>query len=118
MKPETRMFTAFILNLFFSVFEYVGGILTGSVALMADALHDMGDAAAIGISFLLERKSTRPPDETYTYGYGRYSVLGSLITTVILLLGSAAVICHAVRRILQPTPIHYEGMIGFALVGV
>ncbi len=117
MKTERNILIAFILNLAFSIFEFVGGLLTGSVAILSDALHDLGDAMSIGISFLLEKKSRRQPDLTYTYGYGRYSVLGGLITTAVLLFGSAAVIWHAVERIINPVAIHYSGMIVFALAG-
>ena len=113
-----RILTAFLLNLCFSVFELIGGIYTGSVAILSDALHDLGDAAGIGLSFLLERKSRKAPDATHTYGYVRYSVLGGLITTVILLSGSVIVIYHAVLRLLTPTPIDYGGMLIFAVVGV
>ena len=118
MKTEKNIFIAFILNLAFSIFEFAGGIFTGSVAIVSDALHDIGDAFSIGISYFLEKKSKRPPNETYTYGYARYSVLGSLITTLILLFGSVAVVYNAVRRIITPTEIHYNGMIAFAIVGV
>ena len=83
---------AFILNLAFSVFEFIGGIFTGSVAIMSDAVHDIGDAASIGISYFLEKKSTKQPDDKYTYGYQRYSVVGGLITTMILIVGSVLVI--------------------------
>ena len=113
-----RILTAFLLNLCFSVFELIGGIFTGSVAILSDALHDLGDAAGIGCSFFLEKKSRKQPDATHTYGYVRYSVLGGLITTVILLSGSVIVIYHAVLRLLNPTPIHYNGMLIFAVVGV
>ena len=113
-----HILTAFLLNLFFSVFELIGGILTGSVAILSDALHDLGDAAGIGLSFFLERKSRKQPDATHTYGYARYSVLGGLITTVILLAGSCLVIYNAILRLLNPTPIHYNGMLIFAVVGV
>ena len=109
---------AFILNLAFSVFEFVGGIFTGSVAIVSDAVHDLGDAASIGAAWLLEKKSKKQPDDTYTYGYGRYSVVGSMITTLILLLGSVAVIYNAVGRIISPVAINYDGMIVFAVVGV
>ena len=67
---------------------------------------------------VLERKGKKAPDETHTYGYARYSVLGGVINTLILLLGSVAVIGNAIRRMFTPTPIHYDGMILFALVGV
>ena len=118
MKTEKNILIAFLLNLCFSVFEFAGGILTGSVAIVSDAVHDMGDAASIGISYLLEKKSKKQPDETYTYGYGRLSVIGSVITTVILLIGSCFVVYNAVGRIITPAEIHYNGMILFAVVGV
>ena len=118
MKTEKNILIAFLLNLAFAVFEFVGGIWTGSVAILSDAVHDLGDAAGIGVSWLLEKKSRRPGDEVYTYGYVRYSLLGSILVTLILLAGSVAVICNAVRRIIAPTAIHYNGMILFAVVGV
>ncbi len=118
MKTERNILTAFILNLAFSVFELVGGMLTGSVAIVSDAVHDAGDAASIGISYFLEKKSKQQPDETYTYGYARYSIVGGLITTLILLVGSVIMICHAVSRMITPTEVNYNGMIVFAVVGV
>ena len=118
MKTERNILVAFILNLFFSIVEFVGGILTGSVAIVSDAVHDVGDATSIGIAFFLEKKSKKQPDDTYTYGYARYSVIGGVITTLILLFGSLAVIYNAVLRIIDPSDIHYDGMIVFAIVGV
>jgi len=118
MKTERNILIAFILNLAFSVFEFFGGLFTGSVAIVSDAVHDLGDAASIGISYFLEKKSKKQPDETYTYGYARYSVIGGFITTLILLIGSAVVIGSAIHRIITPTEIHYDGMIVFAVVGV
>lgn len=118
MRTEKNILIAFILNLAFSVFEFLGGIFTGSVAIISDAVHDIGDAASIGISYFLEKKSKQKPDHRYTYGYVRYSVLGGLITTLILLIGSGTVIYHAVLRILAPIPINYDGMILFAVIGV
>ena len=85
MKTEKNILIAFILNLSFSIFEFIGGIFTGSVAILSDAVHDIGDAASIGFSYFLEKKSKKQPDETYTYGYARFSVMGSVITTLILL---------------------------------
>jgi len=118
MKTTRNILIAFLLNFAFSVFEFVGGIFTGSVAILSDAVHDMGDAATIGLSYFLEKKSKRKPDETYTYGYARYSVMGSMITTLILLIGSVAVVVNAVSRIFDPVEIQYNGMIVFAVVGI
>lgn len=108
---------AFILNLFFSVFEIVGGILTGSVAIISDAIHDFGDAISIGISLYLEKKSKNKANEQFTFGYGRYSILGALITSIILVVGSVIVITNAIHRIIMPEEIDYNGMIIFAIVG-
>ena len=118
MKTERNIFIAFILNLVFSVFEFIGGVFSGSVAIASDAVHDFGDAASIGISYFMERKSKREPDEEYTYGYARYSVIGGLITTLILLVGSVVMIYNAIHRIIVPVGIHYNGMILFAVAGV
>jgi len=118
MKTEKNILIAFILNFAFSIFEIIGGIFTGSVAIISDAIHDMGDAASIGISYFLENKSKKQPDEIYTYGYLRYSVMGSLITTLILLIGSIMVVYNALGRIITPEKINYNGMIVFAIIGV
>ena len=118
MKSEKNILIAFILNLSFSIFEFIGGIFTGSVAILSDSVHDIGDAASIGFSYFLERKSKKQPDSIYTYGYARYSVLGGVITTFILLFGSIAVIINAIERIINPTDINYNGMIVFGVIGV
>ena len=117
MKTEKNILIAFILNLAFSVFEFIGGIITGSVAIISDAVHDIGDAVSIGAAFFLEKKSKQQPDAQYTYGYGRYSVIGSILTTLILLLGSVTVIYNAGLRIIHPSEIDYNGMIAFAIIG-
>ena len=116
-KTEKNILIAFLLNLTFSAVEFMGGIITGSVAILSDSVHDLGDALSIGLSFFLEKKSKKEPDEKFTYGYMRYSVLGSVITTVILLFGSLAVIYNAVLRIISPAEINYDGMIVFAVIG-
>ena len=118
MKSDKKILLAFIMNLSFSIIEFVGGVLTGSIAIASDALHDLGDAAGIGASYFLEKKSKKQPDEKYTYGYGRYSVLGGAITSLILLFGSAAVIVSAIERLIAPIPVNYDGMIIFAVFGV
>ena len=118
MRSDKNILAAFVLNLAFSLFELIGGFFTNSVAIMSDALHDIGDAVSIGVSYFLEKKSKRQPDEVYTYGYLRYSVMGSVITVLILLTGSVLVVINAVSRIVNPQPLHYDGMIVFAVIGV
>lgn len=118
MKTEKNILVAFILNITFSILEFVGGIFTGSIAIVSDAVHDMIDAISILISFILEKISKKKANDNYTYGYIRYSVLGALITTVMLICGSVFVIYESVKRIINPVTINYNGMIVFAIFGV
>jgi len=115
---DRNILIAFILNLSFSLFEIIGGIFTNSISIMSDAIHDFGDALSIGISLLLEKFSKKKPDDNYTYGYMRYSILGALITTIILTIGSVMVIVSGINRIFNPVEINYNGMIIFAILGV
>lgn len=117
-KTEKNILIAFILNVAFSIFEFFGGLFTNSVAILSDSIHDLGDALSIGISYFMERKSKQPADNRYTYGYIRYSVLGGVITTIILVIGSILVIIGAVKRLFNPVEVNYSGMIIFAVVGV
>lgn len=118
MKTEKNILIAFILNLSFSIFEFFGGLFTNSVAILSDSIHDLGDALSIGISYFLEKKSKKKADSKYTYGYVRYSVLGGVITTTILLVGSILVIIGAIKRLFNPVEVNYSGMIIFAIIGV
>ena len=118
MKKEKNMLIAFLLNLAFAAFEVFGGIFTGSVAILSDAVHDLGDAVSIGASVALEKISKKSPDDKYTYGYARFSTLGGLFSVVVLLVGSAIAIYHAILRFIHPAPIRYNEMILFAVVGV
>ena len=117
-QSQYKILLAFLLNLGFSVYEFIGGAFTNSTAIMSDAVHDFGDALSIGISYFLEKKSTKHPDANYTYGYIRYSLVGGMITTLILLFGSTFVIYNAALRLFNPTEINYNGMIVLAIIGV
>ena len=117
MKTEKNILVAFLLNLVFSLFELFGGFFTNSVAIISDAIHDFGDSISIGISYFLEKKSKKKPDNKYTYGYTRYSILGAFITNTILITGSTLVIVNAIERIINPSEINYNGMIVFAIFG-
>ena len=117
-QTEKNILGAFFLNLFFALFEFVGGFYIGSIAIISDSFHDLFDSFSIGISYILEKISKKKPDEQYTFGYTRYSTLGAFLTTFILIVGSLIVIYQAIKRIFLPVSIHYEGMIALALIGV
>ncbi len=119
MKQQTHknILIAFILNLGFSIFELIGGFFTNSIAILSDSIHDFGDAITIGVSYFLEKKSLKKPNSTYTYGYLRYSVLGSILTTSILVGGSLFVIFNSFKRLIYPIAVNYNGMIIIAIFG-
>lgn len=109
---------AFFLNLGFTVFEIVGGFYTNSMAILSDAIHDLGDSFSLGLAWYLEGKATSVREDRYTYGRRRYSLLGTLINTVVLIIGSLFILSEAVPRLLNPEHSNATGMIAFAIVGV
>lgn len=113
-----RMKFALVLNLIFALIELVGGFLTNSVAILSDALHDLGDALAMGLAIVLEKVSQKNHDESFSYGYRRFSTLGAVVTGIILILGSVFILIEAVPRLLNPETPHTEGMILLAFLGV
>ncbi len=117
-KPKNRLLLTFILNLCFTVFEFIGGLLTNSIALITDSIHDFGDSLTIGMSMFFEKKSKQKPDEAYTYGYKRYSLLGGLFAAFSLVVGSTIIIIESVKRLINPEPIETKMLVYFALVGI
>lgn len=110
--------TAFFLNLAFTIFEFIGGFFVNSVAIISDAVHDLGDSLSLGTSWYLQHKSQQEADQTFSFGYERFSLLGALINSVVLIAGSIYVIYEAVERLQAPESPNAQGMLVFALVGV
>lgn len=117
-SADDNILVAFFLNVFFVFVEIIGGFFTNSFAILSDAIHDFGDCVAIGFAYLMEKLSQKSPDEKYTYGYRRYSLLSAIITSVILVVGSAFVIIGAVKRLGEPKEIQGLGMLVIAVFGV
>ena len=109
---------AFFLNLGFAVIEIIGGVWTNSVAIISDAVHDFGDAFSIGVSFFLERYSKKRRTRTFTYGYKRFSTLGALINSIVLLVGSVFVFMETIPRLFHPAEVNYSGMMWLAIAGL
>lgn len=118
MKSSRNMTIAFLLNFSFAIIEFIFGLLFHSSAVLADAIHDTGDALAIGLSTLFEKISTRKEDRNYTLGYKRYSLLGALLTSVILLIGSTLVIVENVPKLFAPERVNYDGMLVLGIVAI
>lgn len=109
---------AFYLNLFFCMVELVGGVLTNSVAILSDALHDLGDSVSLGMAWYFQKLSKKKPDMTYTYGYKRFSILSALLNSLILLSGSGIVLYESILRLLHPVHSDAKGMLLLAVMGV
>ena len=118
MKTKHAVWLAFFLNLSFAIIEFIAGGVFGSSAVLADSVHDLGDAVAIGVSAVLETISNREEDSRYTLGYKRFSLLGALITAVILMTGSVFVILENLTKLFHPQPVNDEGILWLGIIAV
>jgi cobalt-zinc-cadmium efflux system protein len=109
---------AFALNLSFAVAEFGGGLWSNSLAITADALHDLGDSLALGLSWYFLKLSERGRTAEFSYGYRRFSLLGALLNCVILVAGSAWILYEAVGRLGEPVQPNAPLMLAFAVVGL
>ncbi|MHA6247530.1 cation diffusion facilitator family transporter [Pontibacter sp. CAU 1760] len=109
---------AFFLNLGFTILEIIGGLWINSVAILSDALHDLGDSLSLGLAWYFEKVAKRGRDQHYTFGYKRFSLLGAVINSVVLLVGSIIILSEAIPRTLHPEQVNATGMIGFAILGI
>ena len=118
MKTKCAVWLAFFLNLSFAIVEFIAGGIFGSSAVLADSVHDLGDALAIGLSAFLETISNRQEDSRYTLGYKRFSLLGALVTAVILMTGSGMVILENVSKLFHPQPVNDEGLLWLGMFAI
>ncbi|MBI1183481.1 cation diffusion facilitator family transporter [bacterium] len=108
----------FVLNVAFTIAEFVGSYFTNSIAIFSDALHDAGDSVTILVAVLLERLSTKKANARYTYGYRRYTIVSALLVSLILISGSVIIVYNGVERLQDPQPVHFKGMLLLAIIGV
>ena len=109
---------AFFLNLSFTIIELVGGLITNSVAILSDAVHDLGDSFSLGLSWYFQKVAKKPRTKEYTYGFKRFSLLGAVINSVVLLVGSILILVHAIPRLFNPEHPDVKGMLVLAVLGV
>lgn len=110
--------TAFFLNLAFAFVELIGGIITNSVAILSDAVHDFGDSISLAIAWALQKKSNKAKDDKYSYGYKRFSLLSSVILSGILLVGSILILVEAIGRLFNPQEVNAQGMLWLSILGI
>jgi cobalt-zinc-cadmium efflux system protein len=109
---------AFLLNTGFIILEMVGGLLTNSMAILSDALHDLGDSLSLGLTWYFQKLSGRKKDRHYSFGYKRFSLLGAVVNSVVLVTGSVLVLNETVPRLFNPQPSDARGMFVLALLGI
>lgn len=117
-RSQTNITVAFLLNLSFTIIEFIGGALTNSLAILSDAMHDLGDTISLGFSWYMEKISHKNRDEQFSYGYKRFSLLAALINSLVLLVGSLIILFAAVPRLFAPQAVHVEGMFALAILGI
>ena len=109
---------AFFLNLFFTLLEIVGGFFTNSMAILSDAVHDLGDCLSLGLAWYFQKVSGKGSDSSYSYGYKRFSLMGAVINSIVLIVGSIFILSAAIPRIFHPEKTQAAGMFFLAIVGV
>jgi cobalt-zinc-cadmium efflux system protein len=115
---ESNILVAFLLNIGFTLLEIFGALWTNSLAILSDAVHDLGDSLSLGLAWYLERLSKREGDVQFSYGYRRFSLLGALVNTLILTAGSILILVRAVPRLMNPEVTNAPGMVLFSIVGI
>lgn len=117
-KNKSNIKLAFFLNFGFTIIEIVGGLWINSIAIISDAVHDLGDSLSLGLAWFLGYYSEKERNKHFTYGYRRYSLLAALINTTVLIIGSFIIHFNAIPRLFNPESTSAKGMIGFAILGI
>lgn len=117
-RSQSNITVAFLLNLSFTIIEFIGGALTNSLAIVSDAVHDLGDTISLGFSWYMEKISRKNRDEKFSYGYKRFSLLAALVNSIVLLAGSLVILLEAVPRLFAPQAVHVQGMFALAILGI
>lgn len=109
---------AFFLNLLFTIVEIIGGLYVNSMAILSDAVHDLGDSLSLGFSWYFQKLSKKGRDKTFSYGYKRFSVLGAIINSIVLVAGSLLILAETVPRLWQPVQPNAQGMLLLSILGI
>lgn len=115
---EGNVKVAFFLNLAFTIIEIIGGIYTNSLAILSDALHDLGDSLSLGLSWYFQKLSKNGRTKTFSYGYKRFSLLGAIINSIVLIVGSIFIMTKAIPELFHPEETNAGGMLYLAIVGI
>lgn len=113
---DARVFWAVVVNLGLTVAQIIGGILSGSLAMIADAVHNLSDALSLIIAFFARKIARRPADASMTFGYGRAEVVAALINYTTLIVIGLYLIYEAVMRFIEPAGV--DGWLVVVIAGI
>lgn len=117
-KAGENLAFVFFMNLTFNIIVILGGLATNSMAILADCIHDLSDTISIAFAWFLERVSQRDSTDKYSYGYQRFSILGSVIISVFVIIMALVILQEAIPRLFAPQGIDAGGMLLVAIVGI
>ncbi len=117
-KSVKHIKSTLILSLLFAIIELFGGAITNSISILTDSFRNFGDVISISVALLLEKYAQKRPNKRFTYGYARFSVVGSLVSTIFLIISSILALFIIIPRITKPETVNYEGMFLLATVGL
>ena len=115
---EGNVKVAFFLNLSFTIIEIIGGLYTNSLAILSDALHDLGDSLSLGLSWYFQKLSKKGRTKTFSYGYKRFSLLGAIINSIVLVVGSIFILTKAIPELFNPEETNVQGMLYLSILGI
>lgn len=108
----------FFINLLFSILEFLFGFLFNSFAILSDAVHDLGDSASVGLAWFFQKYSREEANSTFSYGHQRFSIMGAIITAIILLVGSLTLLVKSIPLLFNPQEVNAEGMFVLSLFAI
>lgn len=117
-KAKGNLLFTFICNFTFNIIVIFGGLVTNSMAILADCMHDLTDTFSIGIAYILEKVSSKDKNNSYTYGYQRFSILGAVLTSVFVIVISFFVLFESIQRLFAIITPDAQGMLAIAILGI
>ena len=117
-KAGENLAFVFFMNLTFNIIVIIGALLTNSMAILSDFIHDLSDTISIAVAWFLERVSQRESSDNYSYGYQRFSILGAVITSVFVIFMAFVILSEAIPRLFAPEGVDAGGMMIISIIGL
>ena len=115
---KSRLVFVIIFDFIIALAEVIGGLISGSLSLISDAIHNLSDTASIILSYVSIRISEKPKSKTKTYGYKRANILSAFVNSAALIGIAIYLVIEAIRRFTSPTPIEGNTVIIVAVIGL